>query len=286
MARKHLSVSIIEDKPAAEGISLSTNLSVSFVKKLMNAGAVWQVTNSKQTRLRKHKKNLNKGTALEIFIDDDVLNYKPENHPILIGDSLTYSVWFKPPGWVSQGTKFGDKYSILRHAEVKFNKAFLIHRLDREVFGLMVVAKSAKTASFISRNWKSSETKKIYQAILLGQLELEENQIIDINFDLDGKKSLSRVKLLKKQNGLSHVEVEILTGRKHQIRRHLAEFGHPVIGDPKYGKSNKNKEGILLAAVKLSFPDPDTPGNEIKSFELPADLMLRKNLNEYLLNES
>jgi tRNA pseudouridine32 synthase/23S rRNA pseudouridine746 synthase len=274
MPQKNYSFKTKENSKAAQAIAEGSGLSVSLVKKLMTNGSVWMSKGKKTSRLRSHKRDLLAGTAIEVYYDEKILTTALDTEPTLIHDTKNYSVWYKPSGWLSQGTKYGDKYSVLRFSEIKFKNAFLIHRLDREVSGLIVIAKNSKTAGFLSKNWNSEAHKKTYQAIALGSLESSPGEKIILDYPIDGKESKTQIDVIKTEDGNSFLEIVISTGRKHQIRRHLDMHDFPIIGDPVYGDGNKNSEGIKLVATGLTILDPTKSSNETISFEVPEEYKL------------
>lgn len=236
-------------------------LSKSKLKDMMNKGAVWHVGARKgnRRRLRRAMSDIAVGDRLEVFYDDELLAIRPPL-PRLVADETHYSVWDKPPGLLSQGTDWGDHASLPRLVELYFQprrEVFLIHRLDREASGLMVVAHSRKAAAMLSDLFASGEAvTKRYRVEVLGDTPGEGV----INTEIEGKKALTRYHKLKYEAGpnRSTLDVWIETGRKHQIRRHLDSIGHPVIGDPRYGEGNKSNEGMRLKAVEMSFDCPIT----------------------------
>jgi tRNA pseudouridine32 synthase/23S rRNA pseudouridine746 synthase len=134
---------------------------------------------------------------------------------------------------------------------------FLIHRLDREAEGLMLIAHAKDAAARLSELFQKNLIIKKYRVEVLGNLgERSCKGIIDL--PLDGKTALTEfeVESYNKDSNTSMVDITIKTGRLHQIRRHLEMIGFPVIGDPKYGKGNKNSEGMKLVAYSLRFRCP------------------------------
>lgn len=196
---------------------------------------------------------------MELHYDEAILAAVPPASS-LIADEGDYSVWLKPSGLMAQGTMFGDHCSILRQAELFFGnrrKVYLVHRLDREVSGLMLVAHTADAASGLSRLFRENLITKKYRAVLRGDAgPVGTEKIIDL--PLDGKKAKTAFTVLSndKEKNTSIVDVSIESGRLHQIRRHFDMIGHPVMGDPKYGRGNKNREGLRLTAYYLSFRCP------------------------------
>ena len=158
---------------------------------------------------------------------------------------------------MSQGNQFGDHMSILRIIEKQLHnkrEVFPVHRLDRETSGLIIVAHNKKMAATLSSLFQTQQIQKNYQAIVLG--EIEESGTIDRA--LDKKKAVTHFKRINfnQETNCSLIDIRLETGRTHQIRRHCDSIGHPIMGDPKYGVGNKNREGLQLIAYKLIFNCP------------------------------
>ncbi|MET0378181.1 MAG: RNA pseudouridine synthase, partial [Spongiibacteraceae bacterium] len=151
--------------------------------------------------------------------------------------------------------------ALLRWTETAFTPArtgFLVHRLDREAEGLMVVAHSPRAARALSLLWQQTEKmlQKIYTVTVEGTVgAIGSKQRIDAA--LDGKDSLSEIEVIdiNREKNRSLLCVNLITGRKHQIRRHLAGIGFPVVGDYRYGKGG---EPLQLRASELIFCCPLT----------------------------
>jgi tRNA pseudouridine32 synthase/23S rRNA pseudouridine746 synthase len=237
-----------------------TALSKSRIKDAMGKGAVWlKKQKGKQHRIRRATAGLRSGDILSIYYDKTLLS-KSSPRSELISDQGRYSVWVKPAGLMSQGTKYGDHCSLLRQAELYYKsrrKVYLIHRLDREASGLVLLAHDKTAAGQFSRLFQKQQIIKRYTARVLGNLaETLPGDKIDL--ELDGKSALTEVAVdhYDQETHTSKVYIVTRTGRKHQIRRHFEMIGHPVMGDPRYGKDNKNKEGMQLAATALEFQCP------------------------------
>ncbi len=231
-------------------------------------GAVWiqEKGRGKTLRLRSPEKKINPLDVIYIYIDAKVLKFSEPHGVKLISENKHYGIWIKPAGVVPQGTQTGDHASLLRYVEKQKNKeVFLIHRLDRETEGVMVVGYSSEAAAKLSKLFQDNKVKKIYEAIVLGELEKGLKRTIDLT--LDDKEAITHFEVLGNQNGKSLLRIELKTGRLHQIRRHLDGIGYPIIGDPKYGKNNKNRAGLKLLAFALSFEDPWTKKTETWQLE-------------------
>jgi len=249
--KKKLTVSEGEPLVACDYFSLKTGLSKALVKRVMTNGGAWQIRGKKKTRLRKAKKDLRVGDKVEFYYDSKILEIDTSTIKCLF-ETRSYGVWFKPANVLTQGTKFGDHGSIQRYVEkLRGKEIHLVNRLDKETAGLIILAYTPKAQKAFANIW-SKKVRKFYQAIVLGHLEKDG----EIDKDLEGKKAVTKYQVSKVLKNTTKVEVEILTGRKHQIRIHFDSIGHPVMGDPKYGKDNKNREGLKLIATKLEFNDP------------------------------
>lgn len=249
---------------AIDFLSKETPLSKSKIKDLMNRGAVWHTPKNKKSvrkRLRRAQKEVFPGDLLELY-------YDPTIEPFSVADIAAihlekdFALYYKPAGVLSQGTNYGDEGSILRELEKKHKEVFLIHRLDRETAGIMIFAFTAKMATHFSELFKKGAVKKFYQAIVLGTPTPKEGEI---TLPIDGEKAITRYKVLNEMDGMSHVEIELITGKTHQIRKHFAAISNPVMGDPLYGSRNKNRDGLKLVAYKVLFPHPHRK-NEISEF--------------------
>ena len=147
----------------------------------------------------------------------------------------------------------------------------IVHRLDKDTSGLLIVAKNDEAHIKMSEQIKNREVKKIYIALVRGQVPEEE---ATINMPIgrstkdrkkmavckDGKEAVTHFKVLQRFNKYTLLQIKIDTGRTHQIRVHLSEIGYPVIGDSVYsnGKNEFNVEGQMLHAQKLEFKHPIT----------------------------
>lgn len=256
-----------------EFLKVSLPLSVTVIKECMVQGACWlRKGNSKALkRVRRAKTEIRKGDYIELHYDPILFEKQKEGGessskvPILIKQERDWSAWYKPVGLLTQGTKFGDSLSVLRKCEKELGKElYLIHRLDRETDGVLVLAHNPKSAKLLSTKWRGTLVEKIYQAWVLGEVFEKEGKIDAL---IEGKKSITYFKVLEKAKERTLLELKLGTGRKHQIRRHLEQIGHPVMGDPKYGKGNKDQRGLQLQAKCLVF---DWHGDE-KILEIPEE---------------
>ena len=245
---------------ACDLIAARAGLAKSRVKDAMCKGAVW-LTGKRggRKRLRKATAQLRPGDVLELSYDPRLLAVKPPVAQCL-HDGGQYSVWLKPAGLLSQGTDYGDHCSLVRQVEVHFwlkRPVLPVHRLDREAAGLMILAHSKAAAAKLSQLLQDNAIDKQYRVTVLGH-PIPEQGVIEL--PLDNKPAITCYALTSYDSAgnTSVVEVTLKTGRLHQIRRHFAMLGHPVLGDPKYGVGNKNTTGMELVAHRLTFRCPFT----------------------------
>ncbi len=155
---------------ALDVLADGTGLSRQRIKDAMNKGAAWWNQKGKTLRLRRATKVLNKGCKIQLFYDEQVLARKPEPAQ-LIHDADRYSIWFKPHGMLSQGSQWGDHCSLLRWVEVNGTpkrECFLVHRLDADAAGLVLIAHDQQSAARLSHLFQSRDIRKCYQAWVNG----------------------------------------------------------------------------------------------------------------------
>lgn len=169
------------------------------------------------------------------------------------------------------------------------NTSHLVHRLDRDTSGLMVYAKDVQTQQSLIDGWQHLVTDRRYLALVEGELELQRGRIQswlteDKRFithsspvDNGGKFAVTHYNVLESSNGYSLVECELETGRKNQIRVHMADLGHPVVGDHKYGSEIDPMRRLGLHAYMLCFTHPVT-GKHL-NFETPLPVSFEKCLD-------
>ena len=239
-----------------------TTLSTARVRHALESGAVWLGPQGRSgKRLRDGSKRLKIGDRVELYYDKSILDRVPPQ-ATLLRDFGRYSVWYKPPELLTQGSRFGDHCALLRQAALFFKPkrpVYMVHRLDREADGLILLAHHVDAAGQLSQLFQKREILKQYRVVVLGQLK-SKGASGKIREPLDEKEALTFFKVLNVDSlkNQTTVLVTLKTGRRHQIRRHFELIGHPVMGDPLYGRGNKNREGMQLTAMKLGFLCPVT----------------------------
>lgn len=265
----HVAVTDAESS-AVELLAKASGFSNQQVKKLMHSGAVWLSQGKQIKRLRRAKKKLSAGNELHLYYDQKIQQAEIIE-PQLLADEGEYSVWIKPCGMMSQGSKWGDQGTIARWAEQHLlpqRPAFIVHRLDRATRGLILVAHSKKSVRALTAMFESRQLKKHYRAKVHGD-HSRRAQPETINAPIDGRHATSHIHCiaLALSGQQSIVDVTIETGRKHQIRRHLAGIGLPIVGDRLYGAGD-TKEDLQLASMRLQFTCPLT--QQPRDYQLPT----------------
>lgn len=248
------------DQNACDLLATATGLSKARIKDAMIKGAVWlQPGKGKQKRLRRATYQPRRGDRITLHYRAEILALAPPAAQCL-EDFGRYSLWHKPAGMLAQGNQYSDHTSLLRQAELHWQPprtVFLVHRLDREARGLMLIAHDAAAAAKLSQLFVENTIRKTYRAEVRGCLRDGTGRI---ELPLDDKPALTEYSVLDYDaaRDITTLSVTIKTGRLHQIRRHLEMIGHPLIGDPKYGRGNKDPGGLRLTAEQLEFRCPLT----------------------------
>jgi RluA family pseudouridine synthase len=217
---------------------------------------------------------------------------------VIVHEDRDILVVDKPAGLLTMGTdsdKTRTAYYVLTDYVRKGyrksrNRIFIVHRLDRETSGILVFAKTIEAKLRLQDQW--NETEKKYLAVVHGRLEkrsetittyLAENKAHLMYSTSDarkGKLSRTAYKVLKETKDFALLEVAPLTGRKHQIRVHLAGIGHAVLGDRKYGEKNPSHARLALHARSISFKHPFS--GEPVSFETTVPVYFKQLVGNWI----
>lgn len=237
------------------------------IKQYLTHGSIY-VNNNKITKYNYHLV-----VGMNIVIDTNKKNRNVLPFDIIFEDEHIIVV-NKPSGLLSIATnkeKENTLYHIVREYLVNKNKnsrVFIVHRLDRETSGIVVLAKDEKTKNRLQENWNEYVKLREYVGVVDGILEKKEDRIIQylretktnlvyVSRDKDGKCAITNYKVIKENNNKSMIQIEIETGRKNQIRVALASLGCPLVGDKKYGdkKSSENRLYLHANRLKMYYPE-------------------------------
>ena len=249
------------------------NLPHSLLEKILRQNKV--KVNKKKT---KSSYRLQTGDLIEIY---DISKFKPvdkkqkikylpkkkeigDYDDYVIEDNENFIVINKPIGIpVQSGTKsFKNIIDILKKTKYFENsKPFIVHRLDKETSGILIIAKNRKYAQLFTSLFRIRKIHKTYLAIVYGKVEKSIKTMKDdlIYYENNKKiiqKAVSNIKIIKSNEGFSYLELNPITGRKHQLRKQLLNIGCPIIGDDKYFLNDRKRikiKNLMLHAYKIKF---------------------------------
>ena len=214
---------------------------------------------------------------------------KDKYDKFIIENNDNFIVINKPAGIpVQGGTKsFRNIIDILKNTKYFENsKPFVVHRLDKETSGVMIVAKNRKYAQLFTSLFRIRKIHKTYLAISYGEVKKDINLLQD-NLTIYEKnkkvvqKAISHLKILKSNSNYSLLELKPITGRKHQIRKQLFNIGNSIVGDEKYSVIKKNKEykfkNLMLHAYKIKFMINNIKYNFEAEYGNEFDQFIKKN---------
>ena len=249
------------------------NLPHSLLEKIIRKNKI--KVNKKKT---KSSYRLQKGDLIEIYdisklkpVDKkEKIKYFPKKKEIgiyddyVIEDNENFIVINKPTGVpVQSGTKsFKNIIDILKNSKYfKNSKPFIVHRLDKETSGVLIIAKNRKYAQLFTSLFRIRKIHKTYLAIVYGKVDKSLNVMKDdlIYYENNKKvfqKAVSNLKIIKSHENYSFLELNPITGRKHQLRKQLLKIGCPIIGDNKYFLNDRKRikiKNLMLHAYKIKF---------------------------------
>lgn len=262
------------------------------------------ITRSRVSQLNEHGKIMvnNKivKNGYKTILNDDIifeteekksLSFKPENIPLeIVYEDDDLAVINKPQGLCVHPAVGNEEHTLVNALTYRYQnlsdvngnfRLGIVHRLDKDTSGLMVIAKNNKAHQNLEKQIQTKSCKRKYLALVVGCFK-EKDGVINKNLirskknrlkyevcgEFEGRTAETHYKTLEIFKGYSLVEFELKTGRTHQIRVHTSYFGHPIVGDKLYGvKDNFNLNGQLLTSYSLTLTQPKS--GEILHFEIP-----------------
>ena len=245
--------------------------------------------------------SVKEGDEIVFEIPETTIKIEPENIPLdIVWEDENMLVVNKPSGMLTHPTTIETTGTLVNALLFKYGENLsdvngefrrgILHRLDRNTSGMIMVAKNNKTHEYLVEKMKQGEMTKKYLAVVKGVIEEDEftidkpigrnpNQPHKMAIVEGGRESISKVKVLERFKDATLIEVHLITGRTHQIRVHLSSIGHPVYNDTLYGfgKMKIKTEEQVLESYKLSFPHPFD--GKIISLEIKLDDKIEKVLH-------
>jgi 23S rRNA pseudouridine1911/1915/1917 synthase len=220
--------------------------------------------------------------------EDISLNIVYEDEDLAVIDKPSGMVVHPAPGNYEHTLVNALKNVLKSLSDINPDRPGIVHRLDKETSGLLVIAKNNASHLDLARQFAEHSVKKEYLAIVKGKVEFDENVIeasiarhatkrksMAVNFSDQAKEAKTYYRTLKRTKDFSLLELRPYTGRTHQLRVHLDFIGHPILGDDKYGKDNKFSR-LALHAKRLGFMHPRT--GKFMEFNSPTP----KEFNDFL----
>ncbi|MBN1869983.1 MAG: RluA family pseudouridine synthase [Candidatus Omnitrophica bacterium] len=266
-----------------------------FVQKLIEFGHV----RVNETVVKAHHKvAFGDDVSVEIPKDFRTPQYvEPENIPLDIFYEDDYlMVINKPKGMIvhpAQGCYSGTLVNALLHHSVQLSQVNtdmrpgIVHRLDKETSGLLLIAKDNITHTKLAKQFQRHVIKKRYMALVEGEMEFDEGMVDapigrhpryrekkSVQYDDDAKESVTYYRVIKRKKGVTLVSLFPKTGRTHQLRVHMAYLKHPILGDDKYGKA-KSFPRLALHAQSIGFIHPQTKKYLEFSSRPPEEFLLK-----------
>ena len=251
------------------------------IKQYLTHGAIY-VNNNKTT-----KYNYKVVPGMRIVIDTDSKGKAELPFDILFEDDHIIVV-NKPSGLLTIATekeKEKTLYHIVREYLVSKNKnakVFIVHRLDKDTSGIVVLAKDMKTKNRLQENWNEYVSLREYTAVVHGHLKNKEDRIVEhlkenkINLvyavkNGEGKEAITNYKVIKENSNYSLLDIIIETGRKNQIRVAFNNMNHPIVGDNKYGDMKDDKSRLYLHANRLKMYYPEIKKDILFETNIPSE---------------
>lgn len=274
-------------------VYLSSRLSISRskAKEILERGLVKVGERSVKPSFK-----VKRGLLIEGLIpEEEDTSVEPEDIPLNILYEDDYLLFIDKPSGMVVHPSFGHKKGTLVNAILAYLKRSvtkggdlrpgIVHRLDKDTTGVILYAKDESTQRKLQEMFKERKVKKVYRTIVLGEVKGNEGSIRTLIgrspknrkkmavLSTSGREAVTYYRVLSRLDGFTYLEVYPITGRTHQIRVHLSHIGHPIVGDPLYGRRAKAlAERPLLHAFSLELQHPVTSEFLSVISSLPEDM--------------
>lgn len=284
-----------EDRLDLEDFLSSKDISGRLFRKLYKAKQIYVDGKFKRKGL-----TLEKGAVVSIYMEDESENTKPEKMDInIVYEDFDFLILNKQPNIVVHPTKSHQENTLSNGISYYFKekgikkKIRFVNRLDMDTTGILIVAKNPFAHQQMALQFESHKVEKKYQAIVDGIVEKDENYInLPIGREEDksirktvteeGQAALTKYTVIERYKDATLLDVQIFTGRSHQIRVHLDHIGHPIIGDSLYNKESPYINRQALHSYYLKVKHPRTKEDIEFIAPLPKDM---ENLINHLKNK-
>lgn len=276
---------IIEEKTDFIDFLLSKNFSRNKAKSLVKYRAVY--VNNKL--LEKLPYTLIKGDRLVIDNNKNAINidiiYEDKNYLIVNKEAGLLTISTSSLGKKTEDTLYKEVRSYLNS---KKEYAFIVNRIDKETSGLVMFVKNEKLKNKLQNNWNSIVKARKYIALVSGKINksgridnylYEDKKTFTHSTNIAGKRAITNYKPLKFNNKYTLLDVNIETGRKNQIRVHMSEMNHPIVGDKKYYSKDNSFKRLMLHHYEISLIDPLTNKELTFKTDIPKEFNVLFNNN-------
>lgn len=237
--------------------------------------------------------------AVDVNDEITILEYNPKlDTPLdIIYEDQNILVINKPNGLLSVPTERQNELSALDYVKDYIKgSVYVIHRLDKFTSGIMIFAKNPQTKNFFQKDWQKKAPERQYVAIVEGRIEKEKDTIssyLKESKDLymyssdEGKYAVTHYEMIASNSKYSALLVKLETGRRNQIRVHMADIKHPIVGDSKYGSTTNPIRRLALHAYRVTIKNPVNNRAMTFTAKVPQDftrLVSLSNLDNQRLN--